>query len=318
MQELIIMRNEITKGGAPLPLVSLLAKKSAKYVIRDQKVKDIWNQALATIIQLFEDNLEDVEVVMPSLWQLDLKKAAIAKSRDAFCVSLDSYDTMGRYALGVSRHFELGGKTQIGVGNRPGYPPLEQQLQDLKKAACNRPIVVFEDDIFTGGTARIVLDMMKSSGLDVVAFITGLQVSNTKKIYKVPVYAVERYKDGVRDIVDPRDLLFGMPDAGLVTEDQGRLYRAPYCLPYVDVAVRASISPSNAISFSKGVIDLNLTFYEQLQVLLGDVIYVRDLAKPFVDFVSTVYSEWLQHLSIVEFCEYTRIKLKRESQLWMK
>lgn len=309
MKELLIMRNEVLEGGSPLPLRKLLDERT-DLSIQNPAIKKVWSNTICSMMQLVIDTVPKVKPVAPELWRLDDKKAQFAESSGGFAVTLDSYDTTGAYPLMVSRHFAPGGSEQIGVGERPGSEPLPAQIRKIKDAAVEQPVIVFEDDMFTGGTARFVIEQMLEANLNIVAFVPGLQASSIAEIGGVTIEPIERYAAGVRDIVDPRDLIFGLPDGGLTIKQDGELHRAPYCLPYVDVANRASIPGRHAKNFSLGVAEMNAEFYGQLQSLIGNKIYVADLASEFGDFVLANLPKGTLDMSIDDFCEYTRTELE--------
>lgn len=305
MSEIIIMRNEILESGAPLPLATLLDEKQSTLTIGDEGVVQLWAETIQSINGLVQAAIPDVHVLGPELWRLEDQKEAVTDGA-AFTVTLDSYSTFCLYQLGVSRHFKPGGKVQSHVGLRPGHKSIVKQVADLRKAAQGRPITLLEDDMFTGGTASFVINTLQSAGLEVEAFVPGLQASGVDEINGVPVVPIERLSEGVLDIVDPRDLLFGLPEAGLVTNVGPNLYRAPYCLPYIDITMRASIVEPAAKEFSLSLTRLNKVFFTRLQELLGKTIFIRDLSPQFQTFVDVCCPEITPDMTIAAFCIHTQ------------
>lgn len=305
----LIMREEVSDSGAPLPLIDLLANVS-DISTEDPEVKSLWANAIVGLKRVIAHTMPEVEIVMPKLWEGDLVKKDKLKGLGLIAVTLDSYDTTNALPLKVSRHFSLGGKTQIGIGNRPGSPPLDEQIYMLKAKIGANPIALLEDDIYTGGTAKYVIERLQAAGLKVQMFIPGVQVSEIDIICGVGVEPVERYTQGtVLDIVDPRDLLFGTKDAGLAIKESSMLLRVPYVLPYVDITSRAGVSVLSAVEFSKGIIGVNALLFSELEVLLGKKILIGHTARPFQDFVAS-NTPMNGTSSMLDFCQYTLEQLK--------
>ncbi len=300
----LLMREEVAANGAPLPLASLL--NATQLTIQSQPVKKLWADTMHTMKDILGAHLPLVEVVMPKLWLGDAAKAEKLNHIKAAAVSLDSYDTTGAFPLRVSRHFAKGGIRQIGIGARPGAPSLDKQLTLLTRFAAGAPIVLMEDDMYTGGTARYIIELLQARDFCVLRFIPGLQVSGIKTISGVPVEAVARYDQAeVLDVVDPRDLLFGLTDAGLVINENKLLYRAPYVLPWVDLTARASIPPGQAKDLSCAITELNGWFYTRIEQLTGQQISIKDMAPAFQVFIAQSTSYPLTG-TMTGFCDYSK------------
>jgi hypothetical protein len=108
-----------------------------------------------------------------------------------------------------------------------------------------------DDDCVTGGTIAAVQALLPS----------GVTVTET-------TFAVDHAPD--EDVLDARDFLLGADNGGLVLAlPGGGLGRAPYLLPYVDPAVRASIAASH--EFSRDVWALNARTFAETNACVRDL-----------------------------------------------
>jgi hypothetical protein len=160
--------------------------------------------------------------------------------------------------------------------------------------------------MFTGGTAKYVIDMLHTKGFSILKFIPGLQVSDVSEISGVPVEPIEKFDPAdVVDIVDPRDFLFGLTEAGLAIKDNGVLYRTPYVEPWVNLTARASVPHEQAKALSYEMMGLNGWFYTKLGQLAGKDVAVYDTAPSFQTFV-THNTDYPLEGHMKAFCDYSK------------
>ena len=154
------------------------------------------------------------------------------------------------HELAISRMFAPGGYELLGHIARPGTPPLAEQIAAIAPGAY----ALRDDDSMTGGTLANVHALLPTS------------ITITKT-----VLAIAHGDD--EDVLDARDFLLGADHGGLVIAlPRCAVGRAPYALPYVDPAVRASIPASHA--FSLEVWSLNARTFAPTDLR------VRDLPAP--------------------------------------
>jgi hydroxymethylpyrimidine pyrophosphatase-like HAD family hydrolase len=184
--------------------------------------------------------------------------------------------------LGISRNYLPGGVQELGMTNRPGTPPLAEQIQMIRNVLGSDPQAeIIEDDIYTGGSLIRVIDMLAEKYIVVSRIITGIQVGTPAKIVNrgikiLPAVKYEVSDDQKIDLGDPRDFMLGAD--GLVTyfgkEDYSRL---PYIAPFVAPDARLSI-PSNMVRlFSDDVLELNRKFFENIEQDLGTSIQLKHM-----------------------------------------
>lgn len=300
----IIMRQEVDIKGHPLPL-EFLGKKLGAHCSPLQMMT-LWQQTMDSLKLAMESAIPDISVHMPRLGEIDKTKKQLLDELEGFVVSMDSYDTTGSFELQVSRHFMPRGKQQciLPLGRRPGSIALDQQIKQVVVAAKGQPILLVDDDTFTGGTAAHIITLLRAAGLEVNVFMVGTQAEDTKNILGVPIVAIEKDPD-VFDIVDPRDLLFGMKDGGLVINNKNVLSRVPWIWPWVDLHARCGMPESAQRKFSTEITKLNMKLFTNLEKIFETSILVEDMDQPFQDFVSE-YTDFGTTMRMTDFCSATK------------
>jgi nicotinic acid mononucleotide adenylyltransferase len=193
-------------------------------------------------------------------------------------LSLDPFAS-GEHDLAISRLFALGGYQALGHVARPGAPPLAAQLAEIPAGEY----VLREDDRVTGKTLEAVLAMLPA----------GVRVTRSE-------IAIEH--DADEDVADSRDFLLGADEGGLVVElPDGSIGRAPYVLPYVDPAARASVAPERVHDFSKRVWELNARLFE------GTRLTVADLPAP----ARATFRTFARAMPLAELCRWHVARLDR-------
>jgi nicotinic acid mononucleotide adenylyltransferase len=165
-----------------------------------------------------------------------------------------------RHNLALSRLYAMGGYELLGFVPRPGSAPLTEQVARIPAGRYT----LRDDDYVTGGTLRMVESLLPPS----------VQIAHR-------VFALTRDHD--EDVLDARDFLLGAEHGGLVLSlPDGRVGRAPYLLPYVDPAARASIAHSHA--FSREVWQLNARLFSSTDLCTRDLpAYARETFAAFGD-----------------------------------
>lgn len=218
-----------------------------------------WGQFMAGLVTAFQ-NAQGIPAVVHTLEDHD--RSIRAQVNGHPIISLDPRVKFPRGKnLGVSREFEPGGAVNIGLTARPGRESIREQIERIPR---NRKWMVIDDCVFTGGTVRKVIDMLREGGVTVERVIAGIKIGDTSKV-DLPVDGLIRYEmDAVADLNDAADFLVGAHCSGLVIRHtDGRHVRAPYVYPWVDVAERCTLPPGSAVQFSHAVWELNVAFWER-------------------------------------------------------
>ncbi|MEO8351900.1 MAG: hypothetical protein ABI680_09220 [Chthoniobacteraceae bacterium] len=199
--------------------------------------------------------LRDFEAFQKELLALLSRHAPVRSVRmrgvdaESNVVSLDPM-IPAKHNLAISRLFALGGYEPLGHVPRPGAIPLIEQIAAIPAGEY----VLRDDDRMTNSTLNAVRAILPPT----------VAIRETR-------FSIEPAED--EDVLDARDFLLGADDAGLVVAlPDGGLGRAPYMLPYVDPAVRASVLASH--EFSSEVWMLNWRTFVRTNLR------VRDLPAP--------------------------------------
>ncbi len=164
-------------------------------------------------------------------------------------ISLDE-TLIANYSLSLSRLYDLGGARFIAFTARPGYSVLDEQLKQIPSGEY----ALFDFDSYSGKTLAFVKNLLASHNINIVATRTLL----------------ERQQN---EILDAADFFLDGANAGLVVRlPDDTITRAPYIYPYVNPAVRCSVS--NALQFSIDVWKMNRDYFvnrdDKLSGLMGN------------------------------------------------
>jgi hypothetical protein len=288
------MSDYILRNEGILPVMDILDASNPEASIDLEDVDQLWQAYLDSLCEIVEANVSGVDLVVHELEDLEKTKAKLALGATAVEVTLDSYDTRGRYPLGLSRWFDLETGTLQGIGSRPGYNSAVAQFAAMRRffgATENKPlkVVLFEDDVYSGRTAVEAMRIAEENGIDVTEFIAGIQIAHESADTRI--VAAEVYDPATtKELTDPRDFLAGTKQGGLVgvrQDKQGNYanpVRVPYAAPWVDVAKRASVDPDKVRQFSAGIALINMEFYDGLSEICDRTLTVRDTEKAFQEF----------------------------------
>lgn len=276
MTKKYIFRNE---GLLALKEIRLNTKTYEKRY--DSAYLKVWQDFTDDLCEIIKSSVpEDTNIVFHDLKDTEKEKKKIVGSQKV--ITMDSYNIFPQaIKLGVSRTFARGGVDLLGIGNRPGYPKLTKQINQIKKNIKNEAIVLIDDDVFSGGTIKNMAELLLKSGINVKDILVGVQISRPQN-EAMPITAVFKYHpEEVFELNDPRDFLIGSHEGGLVVKLDKDLVRVPYIAPFVDVKKRASISKDKTIWFSKRILDVNRNFYTGVQEILQRPLLLSEVGEYF-------------------------------------
>lgn len=248
---------------------------------------------LALMIECHEraswpDTKRQLQVELLSLFEQ--RQAAQKLARGHSIISLDPC-IEGNFNLEISRCYPLNEPlaTPTMVA-RPGAASMVKQVGLIPPGQY----ILFDDDIFSGSTVRQVQDLLPDS--IAIRAVCALTIRGTSK-------------HTVLDILDLRDFLAGARLAGLVMSTaDGKLVRAPYTLPYVSPAARASIPTGEELRFSQGVWQLNEDFFSTLGSLT--------LAQADPSFAALMTRlGFSMDTDMVQICRYHKERLSPQGKL---
>jgi len=167
--------------------------------------------------------------------------------------------------VGVSRLFDFRTFQQLGISSRPGCNELNFQLKQLKHR-LGPSVGIVEDDIYTGGTLRCMINRLRQNGVAVTSVIAG--ISAAKAINGIAVQSAVFYAPvSLLELTDPRDYLFGARHGGLVVAYHGQKLRVPYDAAFVDLATRSSLDPAHVDMFTQDMRAANYRLHQSIRTL---------------------------------------------------
>lgn len=173
---------------------------------------------------------------------------------EAPVVNLDIVTSGYGHAIGFSRLFDVS-DMQLqahAMIKRPGSDHIASRLASLQPGRY----YLVDDDIATGHTMNMVEAILPED----IKIIEKISLAETTRLTA---------NQEVWDIVDARDFLLGSRASGLVVKlFNGEVARAPYLVPFVSLAARASVPPDKEQWMTSHILALNRQFHEGLPYLL--------------------------------------------------
>lgn len=183
---------------------------------------------------------------------------------------------------------------KLGVGSRPGYPSLEEQVREIARAIRSlgfEELVLIDDGIFAGESLEAFLAHLKGTGVRVRCMIVGIRnvKSADQKLPTIVHEAIPRYEPGeLYDWLCARDFLFGCPEGGRVvvhggnghaSVPDGTEYGAPYLHGFGDFVAWATLPEETARAFTDRALELAQRLYAEIGRLSGRPVRMRDIAR---------------------------------------
>lgn len=195
------------------------------------------------------------------------------------------------YVLEINRLIDHHGKI-IGLGPRPGYPSLDEQIRNFYEKIKRQPIILMEDGTFSGGTISYILDKLEEYHFQVIALIIGFAFPESlKKIkdkFKGDIIVIEQVNDPI-DWVPDHDLFLFTPNCGRIFgvsingkaypfySYDGASYCVPYLVPFAPMSEWTSIPEENVNSLSLFCLQKTLELYRRLEKMNDRELVLRDL-----------------------------------------
>jgi len=222
----------------------------------------------------------------------------LTKKNDMLVVSSvpELVEKFGGVHLQINRIVNCEGNL-LGIGPRPGYSPIEQQIREIIFHAEQWPLILVEDGSFTGGTICTVLETCRSRDIKLNYLVIGLLFDEARNAIEqtrggMKIQAVYQWeKDGFIDWLPDYDFFPFIPNAGRVV---GHVYNGtimptylhnglslsmPYILPYGRPVGWASL-PNNlriVSAFSLDCIHDTISIFEEMESLNHKKITLDDL-----------------------------------------
>jgi len=288
------LHTEPPQAGGTYLLTEDLAEKIELLSVRTPGFHDSFYQGiqdqLADAVQKAVG--EDNEVLRVPMYKLASQaNAYIDKTWDEPVLVVSTCPELAYPARGVSievnRLVDLQGMA-IGVGPRPGHPPLAQQVMAIARQAGTRPVVIAEDGIFSGTTLKSIVGALQTAGINIAGIVAGfrfkLEENKVLEEMGIPISVIHPEIDNLIDWVPDHDFLPFTPGCGkvlgsMVGNDAYPFYdhdQATFCVPYVapfgPVTRWASLPEERVEAFSRECLDIARRIYESLEELNGPLL----------------------------------------------
>lgn len=213
-----------------------------------------------------------------------------ARRESLSIISLDkvyySYPPM----LEISRMVDAGGN-DIGLGERAGSKPIEEQLQDLRwqLPSYTKKVALLDDILWTGEVFLFARQLLQNIEIEVVRVYAGIEIEKfeTKEGLRggqwfreqtgLEVVSLFSYPEVIDQICE-RDFYPGVPLCGRQVaglENTG----APYLLPFGNPVKWASIPEWGKLKFSKACLERTIHLYATIGRLSGRPVHCEDLGR---------------------------------------
>ncbi|NTW22775.1 phosphoribosyltransferase [Candidatus Falkowbacteria bacterium] len=224
--------------------------------------------------------------------------------------------------LQINRIFDCTGQ-KIGLGPRPGYPTIDEQIKQFMASFRGDPIVIIEDGSFTGTTLAFIIKKFRAAGAKIDSIILGFAfpkaIENITEVYDGKIIQMQQM-DNIIDWMPDHDFFPFLPNCGRVVghawgEQNLPLYGhdgAAFCIPYIMPFVnRETMEAWTGIpkvycqEFSDYFLKKALRFYEGVERELGEPLTIKHLANttPRICTPLSVNQKTLPdvHASVTEF-----------------
>ncbi|NCN07712.1 phosphoribosyltransferase [Candidatus Falkowbacteria bacterium] len=180
----------------------------------------------------------------------------------------------------------------IGLGPRPGYSGLKEQIRDITNSCRDNPIILMEDGTFTGGTLLEILGMFKECKAEVAAVVVGFAFSRAiealQNQFDGEVIVIERMEEFI-DWMPDHDFfpfisncgrVIGVPWNGynlpFYTYNHAS-YSVPYIYPFCPMPEWTSIPHKHAVELSRFCLQKDLEIFKTIEQMNGRRITIGDL-----------------------------------------
>lgn len=205
--------------------------------------------------------------------------------------------------LEINRVYSLEGR-KLGLGPRPGHPPLREQLSSISVLAREKRVVLVEDGIFSGSTIRATVELLRARHIHIDLIVAGFAFAESRSELErlesegIQVTLVHQF-GRLRDWMPDHDFFPFVPGSGRVVGvnpfidgvDNDHLLplysynQATYAFPYLQPFTRdpevwedwTGIDRVSAREFSQNRMADAYRLFEHLEALNGRQIRLGDI-----------------------------------------
>ncbi len=241
--------------------------------------------------------LIDMEDLASSILSIAYERRKLL--RDAMVISTcpEIVLTGGGYALQINRLIDENGQI-LGLGPRPGYLPLADQIMGIKSILADQSVILVEDGSFSGQTMAYVIEKFQDAQIKIAAIVIGFVFPKAMEVLRSVYDGDIIVKNGLTNLLDwmpDHDFYPFIPNSGRVFGVSvkgvnypfycfdGTAYSVPYILPFCkEMDVWASIPKAKHNELSLFCLQQMLTLFQRIEalnpdkkILLGDLMQSR-------------------------------------------
>lgn len=165
------------------------------------------------------------------------------------------------------------------------FKQVEKLAKIFKRCDVNE-IILADDVVFSGSVIKQISDLFREEDVNVVGVVTAISTEDAYiKYNKEMKYGLKcgyLMKEDVLDEICERDFYFGIAQSGMSKLVDGKVYKAPYFLPFGDPVARASVEENKAEYLSKSCINRSFRLWKKIQNDSNKVVLMKDLPEPIL------------------------------------
>ncbi len=166
-----------------------------------------------------------------------------------------------------------------------------ETLAEIFKSQNEKEIMLLDDVIFSGSVIEYISKIFKENGIDVVGAIAAISSIDGYTMFnglKEKVNCGYLMEKDVLDEICERDFYYGIAQSGMARLVDGKVYKAPYFMPFGDPVARASVPLDRKEYFSTMCVNLSLDLWEEIERLSKREIMNNELPERILN---TDYNE---------------------------
>lgn len=237
----------------------------------------LWISLVGTIRRMQQTVLTFSEESIQSALQSAVEKEL--RGTDSAVLCLDKYLLRNEDTLPfpVLRGLDISRMADGTKAPRQGGEPIERQLDRLQTAIGKRPIILVDDGVFSGGSIRYVLDLLRTRGLSVEKIIVYMGNPTMRQIGGIDVSCALPLERCI-DWVDARDLtiLGGRPQR--LSRNCRVATSRPYIAPFSDGS-HASLNARGLNTVSLDILRAQEIFFAEINRIIGTRLTLRDALR---------------------------------------
>ena len=170
--------------------------------------------------------------------------------------------------------------------------PIDSQIsllsKKIKEETKSNKITIVDDIIFSGESLIAIKKLFEQNGIVIKKVLSGLTTNAAMEFFKtlnIESDAAYLMSDTVEDEICERDFYFGIPQSGMTSIINGKIFKKPYFLPFGNPIKRASVPQEFSKNFSTGCLCRSKYFWEETEKNSNGEILIKHLPEKIINTV---------------------------------